>query len=532
MSAVLSADGAPEAAQQHSEGVWHAAWRRFKSDRVGLFSLAVVLAFFLLVVLSGLNLVAQDWQREVGVPNAPPTVMGPAPPQASGVIETPSGPNVDLSAIDPLAPRYKEWDERARKFQTLETVKSQTLPFGGDRLGRDVLQKAVKGTEISVFVGVAAATVATLIGVVMGAFSGFFGGKVGDLLEWVYNVFESIPNILLIFAFAAVVGRGVESVVVILALTGWTSMYRQVRAEFIKHASREYVRSAEAIGASTMSRMFKHILPNVSHVVLVRMSLLTVGFIKAEVILSFLGLGNPDDRQPEWGQMLGNAQQYLGEAPHLAFYPAACIIVVALGFTLMGESLREAIARMDPESRNRNGDGRDSDDARTLFGRWLGGKNQPVVPGKGTREPARPTLTRAKECDHAGDHALSQGVERGQSAGIAQNQRADLVGMSQRKRQRRRTADRISDQDRLGVAAQGRHRIGKQDGIALGTSAATCRVGWACPGMAPSTELRWLASASRSSTCTPCSASASSSLVLPLPVGPVTRQSPARLRTP
>jgi oligopeptide transport system permease protein len=116
-------------------------------------------------------------------------------------------------------------------------VKAETLPFGGDRLGRDVLAKAVKGTEISVFVGVMAALVATLIGTLLGAFGGFFGGKVGDLLEWVYNVFESIPNILLIFAFAAVVGRGVESVVIILALTGWTGMYRQVRAEFIKHAA-------------------------------------------------------------------------------------------------------------------------------------------------------------------------------------------------------------------------------------------------------------------------------------------------------
>ena len=343
MSAVLSADGAPEGAQQHSEGVWHAAWRRFKADRVGLLSLLVVLAFFLLVLLSGLNLVAQNWQREVGVPNAPPTLLGPAPPQASGVIETPSGPNVDLSAIDPLAPRYKEWDERAKKFQTLETVKSQTLPFGGDRLGRDVLQKAVKGTEISVFVGVAAATVATLIGVVLGAFSGFFGGKVGDLLEWVYNVFESIPNILLIFAFAAVVGRGVESVVIILALTGWTSMYRQVRAEFIKHASREYVRSAEAIGASTMSRMFKHILPNVSHVVLVRMSLLTVGFIKAEVILSYLGLGVPVD-SVSWGTMLAEAQSELviGKWWQLAAAGISMAILVT-AFSMLTDSLRDAL---------------------------------------------------------------------------------------------------------------------------------------------------------------------------------------------
>jgi oligopeptide transport system permease protein len=348
MSAVLSADGALESAQQKSEGVWHAAWRRFKADRVGLVSLIIVLAFILLIIASGLGLVAKGWQTEVGVPNAPPTFMGPAAPQAQGAIETPKGPNVDLSAVDPLAPRYKEWEERARQFQTTETVKAQTLPFGGDRLGRDVLQKAVKGTEISVFVGVMAALVATTIGVLLGAFGGFFGGKVGDLLEWVYNVFESIPNILLIFAFAAVVGRGVESVVIILALTGWTGMYRQVRAEFIKHSSREYVRSAEAIGASRMSRMFRHILPNVSHVVLVRMGLLTVGFIKAEVILSYLGLGVRVD-QVSWGTMLAEAQSelILGHWWQLAAATLFMAVFVT-AFSLMADALRDAL---DPKLR-------------------------------------------------------------------------------------------------------------------------------------------------------------------------------------
>lgn len=345
---VLSADGAPADAFQKSEGVWHAAWRRFQADRVGLVSLVVVLAFIALIVLSALGLVAAKWQNEVGVANAPPTFMGPAAPQATTAIEVPKGPNVDLSDIDPLAPRYKEWDERAKQFATTETVKAATLPFGGDRLGRDVLSKAVKGTEISVFVGVMAAFCATLIGTGLGAFGGFFGGKVSDFLEWVYNVFESIPNILLIFAFAAVVGRGVESVVVILALTGWTGMYRQVRAEFIKHRNREYVRAAEAIGASLGSRMFRHILPNVSHVILVRMSLLTVGFIKAEVILSYLGLGVRVD-QVSWGTMLAEAQSelILGHWWQLAAATLFMAVFVT-AFSLMADALRDAL---DPKLR-------------------------------------------------------------------------------------------------------------------------------------------------------------------------------------
>jgi len=345
---VLSADGAAADALQKSEGVWHAAWRRFKADRVGLVSLVVVLGFIALIVLSALGLVAGQWQNEVGVANAPPGFMGPAAPQSTTAIEVPRGPNTDLSDVDPLAPRYKEWDERARQFATTETVKAETLPFGGDRLGRDVLSKAVKGTEISVFVGVMAALCATLIGTGLGAFGGFFGGKVSDLLEWVYNVFESIPNILLIFAFAAVVGRGVESVVVILALTGWTGMYRQVRAEFIKHRSREYVRSAEAIGASVGSRMFRHILPNVSHVILVRMSLLTVGFIKAEVILSYLGLGVRVD-QVSWGTMLAEAQSelILGHWWQLAAATLFMAVFVT-AFSLMADALRDAL---DPKLR-------------------------------------------------------------------------------------------------------------------------------------------------------------------------------------
>ena len=348
MSAVLSADGSAADVQQRSEGVWHAAWRRFKADRVGLVSLVVVIGFLGLIVLSALGLVASQWQDEVGVANAPPTFMGPAAAESTAAIEVPKGPNVDLSDVDPLAPRYKEWDERAKQFATTETVKAETLPFGGDRLGRDVLAKAVKGTEISVFVGVMAALCATLIGTGLGAFGGFFGGKVGDFLEWVYNVFESIPNILLIFAFAAVVGRGVESVVVILALTGWTGMYRQVRAEFIKHSGREYVRAAEAIGASKLARMFRHILPNVSHVILVRMSLLAVGFIKAEVILSYLGLGVRVD-QVSWGTMLAEAQSelILGHWWQLAAATLFMAVFVT-AFSLMADAWRDAL---DPKLR-------------------------------------------------------------------------------------------------------------------------------------------------------------------------------------
>ncbi len=331
-----------------SQGVWALAWKRLKADRVGMVCLCIVAAFMLLVLLAATNVVAANWQKEIGVPNAPPHVLGPRPPEAVGAIEVPKGPNVDLSDIDPLAPKYAEWEEAAKKYKTEELVRAETLPLGADRLGRDILQKVLKGAEVSIIVGLLAALVATFIGTLLGAISGFFGGKVGDLLEWVYNVFTAIPSILLIFAFAVIFGRGVMSVVLILGLTGWTGIYRLVRAEFMKHRQREYVRSAEAIGASSGSRMFKHILPNVSHVALVQLSLHVVSFIKSEVILSYLGLGVSVD-QVSWGTMLAEAQSelILGYWWQLAAVTFTMAVFVT-AFALFTDALRDAL---DPKLR-------------------------------------------------------------------------------------------------------------------------------------------------------------------------------------
>jgi len=325
-----------------------ATWKRLRADRVGLASMAVVLGFVGLIVLSATGLVVKDWQKEVGVASAPPGFMGPAPQTEAGVVAAPQGPLLDLSAVDPLAPRYGEWAERAARFKSEETVKAETLPFGGDRLGRDVLAKATKGTQTSVFVGLLGAAIAALIGTLLGAVAGFFGGKVGDLLEWLYSVFTAMPDILLLLVFAVVFGRGIGSVAVILALVGWTGVYRQVRAEFLKHAVRDYVRSAEAIGASTASRMFRHILPNVSHVILVRMSLLVVGFIKFEVILSYLGLGVGVD-DVSWGTMLSEAQSelILGHWWQLAAATGFMAVFVT-AFSLFTDALRDAL---DPKLR-------------------------------------------------------------------------------------------------------------------------------------------------------------------------------------
>ena len=342
----------------HSPGVWAQAWKRLKNDRVGMVSLVITGLFIVLVALAQLGLVASHWQMEVGTPNAPPHFVGKqVDGSQTAVVAIVAGPNVDLSAIDPLAPKYQEWTERASKFTTTATVKSDTLPFGGDRMGRDVMDKAIKGAQVSIAVGLLAALFATLVGTILGALAGYFGGAVDDFLEWVYNVFTAIPYILLVFALAAVIksgplasslGSGIWTVVIILSVVGWTGIYRLVRAEYIKHRAREYVRAAEAIGASHLSRMFTHILPNISHVVLVQLSLHVVSFIKSEVILSFLGLGVPVD-MVSWGTMLSEAttdliQGYWWQLAAATLFMATFVTA----FALLTDALRDAL---DPKLR-------------------------------------------------------------------------------------------------------------------------------------------------------------------------------------
>ncbi len=347
--ASASIDPRTSGAQTRSQGVWFESWKRFRTNRVGLVSMAVVAFFLVLVALSSAGIVAKNWQAEIGLPDARPTFMGEGVEIDKMVIDEEKLPKVDISAIDPLAPKYKEWDERASKIVVTEVPRADTLPLGADRIGRDVLAKAIKGAEISILVGILAALVATTIGVVFGALAGFFGGKIGDLLEWFYNVFTSIPGILLIFAFAAVLQeRGVTTVVIILGFTGWTGIYRLIRAEYLKHSQREYVRAAESIGVSTPARMFRHILPNVSHVILVQLSILVVAFIKAEVILSYLGLGVSID-QVSWGTMLSEAQVDLlrGKWWQLAAATGFMAVFVT-AFALMTDALRDAL---DPKLR-------------------------------------------------------------------------------------------------------------------------------------------------------------------------------------
>lgn len=329
--------------QAVSPGVWRLAWRRLRADRLAMASLAVVAMFLGLLALSSSGLIAADWEDEVALNYAPPSFIGADPPMAGAAVDVREP--APLNPFDPLAEDIRAIEaELAKQAPQGEDAKRATLPFGADKWGHDIIKKTIKGGETSIVVGLVAAMLAVTLGTLFGAFSGYFGGVVDDLFTWFYNVFTSIPSILMILTVAAVLQqKGVTTIVLILGLTGWTGPYRLIRAEYMKHKAREYVLAADAIGASHWRKMFSHIFPNVSHVALVQMSILVVGFIKAEVILSFLGFGVPVG-VVSWGSMLNEAQNelILGKWWQLTAAATAMALLVT-AFSLFTDGLRDAL---------------------------------------------------------------------------------------------------------------------------------------------------------------------------------------------
>lgn len=373
---------------ERSPGLWSLAWKRLQSDRIAVVSMVIVIAFLLLSFAAFFGLIAKDWNKEVAINYAPPTLFKDSHKPAADLKAggtTDAGPAVDGAAarpefindrdplrevinelkaqlgqstgdvdsgikiVDPLADVLAELRKQLGRTgdgaaNVVEAKRLDYLPFGADKWGRDVLAKVIQGTETSILVGFAAAIVATILGTVLGAFAGYYGGKTDDALNWFYSIFSSIPYILLVLAIAAVLKqKGVLTVVLILGLTGWTSIFRLVRAEYLKHKARDYVRAANAIGASNLRRMFVHIFPNISHVVLVQLSLHVVLFIKSEVILSFLGFGVPVDTV-SWGSMLNESQNELILGYWWQLVAATVFMAVLVtAFSLFTDALRDAL---------------------------------------------------------------------------------------------------------------------------------------------------------------------------------------------
>jgi len=287
---------------RRSRSLWADAWFQFRRHRLAMGG-AVVLLVLIVITLAG------------------PFVWG-----------------IPYNKIDPanglLAPSF-------------------THPFGTSDLGHDLLARALWGGRVSIAVGVMAVTIAITLGTFVGAVSGFFGGRLDQVLMRLTDMFLSLPQLplllLTIYLFRdtlrAAVGPEVGIFILIVGVIGllnWMPTARLVRASFLSLKQKEFVESARSVGAPNIRIIWVHILPNVLSPVLVAATVGVGAAIITESALSFLGLGFPPD-VPTWGRMLYDAQNYLDIAPHWAIFPGLLIFLTVLSINYMGDGLRDAL---------------------------------------------------------------------------------------------------------------------------------------------------------------------------------------------
>jgi peptide/nickel transport system permease protein len=281
-------------AETKGRSLWNDAYRRLKKDRFAVACFFVVVFYALVALAAKFGLIATPWDRVVGAAYQAP----------------------DLGALE--------------------------TSFGTDIFGRSVFYKVIHGTRIAMSVGLVSCLISIPIGIALGALAGYFGGWVDDAIVWFYTTLSSIPNMMLLIAITYVLGKGLAAIYIALGVTAWIGLARVIRGEFIKHKTRDYVVAADSLGATHASKIFKHILPNVSHFVIINLSIQFMAAIKSEVILSFLGLGVQG--QPSWGVMIDDAKLELSRGVwwQLAGATTAMFFVV-LALNILGDALRDAL---------------------------------------------------------------------------------------------------------------------------------------------------------------------------------------------
>lgn len=304
MTVIKPSETTPKTRQPRS--LIQTAWRQFKRDKIALLGL-IVLGFMILAVMIG------------------PWIYGISP--------------TEIDFVNSLSP---------------PTGKHL---FGTNDLGQDQLARLLIGGRVSLTVGVAAMAIAILLGTLVGAIAGFYGGIIDSLLMGLTDLFISLPQLpvllLVIYLFREsikqIVGPEVGIFLLIIIVVGglnWMSVARLVRGSFLTTREQDFVTAAKAIGASSQRLIWVHILPNVLSPVIVAATLAVGTAIITESTLSFLGLGFPPD-VPTWGRMLYDAQNYLETAPYLALFPGLAIFLTVLSINAVGDGLRDAL---DPQS--------------------------------------------------------------------------------------------------------------------------------------------------------------------------------------
>lgn len=235
----------------------------------------------------------------------------------------------------------KKYDKQALSYASVPPGE-QDFILGSDYVGRDILSRILKGSQVSLIVGLGAQVIVLAVGIPVGMFAGYYGGRTDMLLMRVVDIMYAFPQLLFVILLTAMVGPKLENIFIAIGLTGWVGLARQVRAQVLSLREREYVKAARVAGASGPYIIMRHLIPNTMTIIIVALTFGIPLAIFTESTLSFLGLGIRPPL-PSWGQMVGEYQQYIRTDLHMVLSPALVLGATMLGFTFFGDGLRDAL---------------------------------------------------------------------------------------------------------------------------------------------------------------------------------------------
>ena len=249
-----------------------------------------------------------------------------------------------LTAAALFAPVIAPYDPLGQNLDQDLIPHSSEHWLGTDKLGRDILSRIIYGGRISLLVGITTVALSLAIGIVIGSLSGYFGGWIDQMLMRLVDILMAFPGILLAIAFTAVLGPGLDHVILALCLIGWTSYARLVRGEILSLRERDFIQAARSLGCRPKRIILRHLLPNLLPPLLIQSTFGIAAAIVAEGSLSFLGLG-VEPPTPSWGAMLNDGRQFLLVAPHLTTYPGLGLMISVLALNLIGDALQDRLDR-------------------------------------------------------------------------------------------------------------------------------------------------------------------------------------------